>query len=225
MATPVPAPALVPSHFVPTARDRATPVVAALALFALAMLPWGSSGSPSALSWAAAGSASVAPTFDGALAFWPVVAATLSRFLEFMIELGCTLLLIVLFWHGGVPASFVLLPWLILLLLLLALGLAMPIAALSVFYYDVRHLLAPFLAALFYISPVFYSVEMVPDVLRPVYYINPIAFLLNIFHTVLYDGEWPSLPVLATATAVMAGTFLIGYAIFNRYKHLFAEVV
>jgi ABC-type polysaccharide/polyol phosphate export permease len=42
---------------------------------------------------------------------------------------------------------------------------------------------------------------------------------------VLYDGEWPSLLVLATGTAVMAATFLIGYAIFNRYKHLFAEVV
>jgi lipopolysaccharide transport system permease protein len=118
-----------------------------------------------------------------------------------------------------------LIPWLLLLLLLLTLGLAMPLAAFSVFYYDVRHMLPALLAALFYISPVFYSMEMVPEVLRPIYYINPIAYLLNIFHIVLYDGAVPSLLLLVAATVLMTGTFVVGYALFNRSKHLFAEVV
>jgi lipopolysaccharide transport system permease protein len=155
----------------------------------------------------------------------PVVAATLSRLFEFMIELGLTLILIIVFRHGGIPLSFLLIPWLLLLLLLLALGLAMPVAALSVFYYDVRHMLPALLAALFYISPVFYSVDMVPKMLQPIYYINPIAYLLNIFHIVLYDGAMPSFLLLAGATALMAATFVVGYALFNRSKHLFAEVV
>lgn len=155
----------------------------------------------------------------------PVVAAALSRLFEFMIELGLTLVLIILFRHGGIPVSFLLIPWLLLLLLLLTLGLAMPVAALSVFYYDVRHMLPALLAALFYISPVFYSVDMVPETLLPIYYINPIAHLLNIFHTVLYDGVMPSVLSLVTATALMAATFVVGYALFNRSKHLFAEVV
>jgi lipopolysaccharide transport system permease protein len=155
----------------------------------------------------------------------PVVAATLSRLFEFMIELGLTLVLIILFRHGGIPLSFVLMPWLLLLLLLLTLGLAMPVAALSVFYYDVRHMLPALLAALFYISPVFYSVDLVPEMLRPIYYINPIAYLLNIFHIVLYDGGVPSFLLLAGVTTLVAATFLVGYALFNRSKHLFAEVV
>ena len=61
--------------------------------------------------------------------------------------------------------------------------------------------------------------------LRPIYYINPIAYLLNIFHIVLYDGAVPSFLLLAGATALVAATFLIGYALFYRSKHLFAEVV
>ena len=36
------------------------------------------------------------------------------------------------------------------------------------------------------------------------------------------DSEFP---VLAIGTAMMFATFLAGYAFFNRYKHLFAEVV
>ena len=75
MATPAAAPPLVPSVFIPSARDRATPLVAAVALLAIAVLPW-SGGSPSALSWAIAGSAAAAPKFDGALAFWPLVVLT-----------------------------------------------------------------------------------------------------------------------------------------------------
>jgi ABC-type polysaccharide/polyol phosphate export permease len=155
----------------------------------------------------------------------PVVAATLSRLFEFLIEIGLTLLLIIAFRHGGIPLSFILIPWLLLLMLLLTLGLAMPVAALSVFYYDVRHMLPAFLAALFYISPVFYSIDLVPEMLRPIYYINPIAYLLTIFHIVLYDGVLPSFLLLAGATAVIVATFLVGYALFNRSKHLFAEVV
>jgi ABC-type polysaccharide/polyol phosphate export permease len=155
----------------------------------------------------------------------PVVAATLSRLFEFLIEIGLTLLLIILFRHGGIPFSFILIPWLLLLMLLLTLGLAMPVAALSVFYYDVRHMLPAFLAALFYISPVFYSIDLVPEMLRPIYYINPIAYLLTIFHIVLYDGVLPSFLLLAGAPAVLVATFLVGYALFNRSKHLFAEVV
>ena len=155
----------------------------------------------------------------------PVVAATLSRLFEFMIELGLTLVLIILFRHGGIPLSFLLIPWLLLLMLLLTLGLAMPVATLAVFYYDVRHMLPALLAALFYMSPVFYSVDMVPEALLPIYYINPIAYLLNIFHVVLYDGVLPSFLSLVGATALMIGTFVVGYALFNRSKHFFAEVV
>jgi ABC-type polysaccharide/polyol phosphate export permease len=66
---------------------------------------------------------------------------------------------------------------------------------------------------------------MVPEALLPIYYVNPIAYLLNIFHVVLYDGVLPSFLSLAGATVLMLATFLVGYALFNRSKHLFAEVV
>jgi hypothetical protein len=35
----------------------------------------------------------------------------------------------------------------------------------------------------------------------------------------------PSFLLLAGATVLMAATFVVGYALFNRSKHLFAEVV
>ncbi len=60
--------ALAPAVFVPAARDRATAVVAALALAVLVALPWALEGATSAL-WRAAG---------GELPLWPLLAATVA---------------------------------------------------------------------------------------------------------------------------------------------------
>ena len=61
-------PALERAVFVPTARDRATAVVAAFALVALAIVPWSGASGPSALLRA----------FYGEGIFWPLIAATLA---------------------------------------------------------------------------------------------------------------------------------------------------
>ncbi len=53
--------ALAPAVFVPAARDRATAVVAAFALLALAVVPWALDGGPSALARALAGASSLWP--------------------------------------------------------------------------------------------------------------------------------------------------------------------
>jgi len=60
--------ALAPATFVPAARDRATPVVAIVALLALMLLPWAADGGPSALALA----------FTGTHPKWPAFAATVS---------------------------------------------------------------------------------------------------------------------------------------------------
>lgn len=155
----------------------------------------------------------------------PIVAAVTSRFFEFLIEIACAILLLILFRHGGVPIEFALIPYLIFLAFVLVLGLALPISALSVFYYDIRHLLPIAITALFYISPVIYSVAMVPEKFRMIYLLNPVAGLLDLYHMVLYEGIMPSasyISLLSIQVFVIAG---IGYALFNRFQADFAEVL
>jgi iron(III) transport system permease protein len=63
-----PAPALAPAVFVPLARDRATVVVAAVAIAALVALPWAATGGASAFGRAA----------SGAVAYWPLIAGAVA---------------------------------------------------------------------------------------------------------------------------------------------------
>ena len=155
----------------------------------------------------------------------PVIAGVISHLVEFIIELLLIVVGLIVFHHQSMPASFVLLPYLVLVQYVLALGLVFPIAGLSVFYLDVQHLLPIVMTVLFYISPVFYPASMVPEAMRPYFMGNPIAQLLTVYQAVLYDGAFPSWKILGILTATAVGLLLAGYAVFNRHKHDVAEVI
>ncbi|HEU4699276.1 MAG TPA: ABC transporter permease [Gemmatimonadales bacterium] len=153
-----------------------------------------------------------------------ILGTAASRFAEFAIELGLALAALALFHHHGVPASWALLPVLLLVQVLLTLGLVLPLATLSAFYTDVQHALPVVLMLLFYASPVFYPAHLVPGTLHDLYFLNPLAGLLTLFHTVLFEGRWPSATLLGGMLAASVGLFLVGYALFNRSKAVFAEL-
>jgi ABC-type polysaccharide/polyol phosphate export permease len=129
------------------------------------------------------------------------------------------------FHHHGIPASYALLPVLVLIQLLLVIGIALPIATLSVFYYDVYHALPIALTTLFYLSPVFYPAEMVPEAARGLYFLNPVAGLLTLYHEVFYWGRMPSFHLLGGMLVAAFAVYLVGYAIFRRYAAIFPEIV
>lgn len=154
-----------------------------------------------------------------------VLAAVASRLIEFVIEIVLVAAVLAIFHHQGIPVSFLLLPVLVLLLLLLTLGLALPTVALSVFFRDLQHGLPAALMMLMYLSPVFYPGDFVPAALRPLYYANPVALVLTLFHETLYRGLLPSASLLAGAAAMSITLYLVGYAIFKRERDLFPEIV
>ena len=89
------------------------------------------------------------------------------------------------------------------------------------------------LTALFYITPVFWKL---PAGTRHgwIFAINPAMDLIELFRGPMYWGEWPMNPAVAGSGALgawlvacvfAAGTFVIGYMLLDRCKHVLAEVV
>jgi lipopolysaccharide transport system permease protein len=117
------------------------------------------------------------------------------------------------------------LPLLILLVLVTATGVSLGLSALTVYYRDFVHAL-PFLVQVWmYASPVVYSAEMVPTAWRPVYWLNPMAGIIDGFRWSLLGA--PQVPVtallLAVTVAVLA--FVMGSLIFRRIERTFADVI
>jgi homopolymeric O-antigen transport system permease protein len=154
-----------------------------------------------------------------------IISAVLTRLVEYLAELLLVAIILALVHHQGLPASFCVLPLLILLQLLLGVGLAMPIATISAFYNDVQHAIPIVLMAFFYISPVFYPVGLIPESFQSIYLTNPVAQLLTLYHAVLYEGNFPSAALLGKTALVSTMIALVGFIIFSRFKNVFAEIV
>jgi ABC-type polysaccharide/polyol phosphate export permease len=154
-----------------------------------------------------------------------VVAAAGSRLVEFGIEKSFAIVALLLIHHQGVPTELAWLPVFLVLQIMLTVGLVLPIATLSVFYDDVQHALPVALLMLFYISPVLYPVEMVPEALLGAYFLNPIAGLMTLYQTVLYEGAAPSWGVLWWTSSLSVIFFLGGLLIFRRYRSVFPEIL
>ena len=125
----------------------------------------------------------------------------------------------------GLGAAILLLPALLLLLALFTCGLALALATAQVYLRDSRHLLEVLLQIWFWATPVVYSLSLVPDRLRPVYLLNPLASFVASFRDVILDLSVPDPRRLAALVAISIATFAAGYAVFSRCQPRFAEHV
>jgi lipopolysaccharide transport system permease protein len=126
---------------------------------------------------------------------------------------------------GGVQWTTIFLPLVLLPLLLLTLGSTWILASLGVFLRDVGQLIGLLVQALFFFTPIFYTLESVPEPLRSLMSFNPLASVVTAMRDILLFGRVPDVGLLATAT--LGGTLLavVGYAWFQATRRGFADVL
>lgn len=144
-----------------------------------------------------------------------------------LVDLGVAfLLLIVLCFYYGVALTLniLLLPLFVLMMALLALGVGLLSAAVTVKYRDLRHAL-PFIIQLWmFASPVIYPTSIVPAKWKWLVTINPVAGIIEGFRASLTGRpfDWAHVSISAVITlAVLVGSVYI----FRRFEDTFADVV
>ena len=148
----------------------------------------------------------------------------LAKLIEFLIEILIVVIIIFAFYHHSVPATAILLPVLVIILALMTAGLMLPLSVISVMLSDVEHAMPAITRLLFFLTPIIYPVSMIPDHLLRYFYLNPFVGLIQLFHLTLYEGVWPSWELLAAVSAASVGMFLVGYAIFWKFKDVCVEI-
>lgn len=117
------------------------------------------------------------------------------------------------------PGYLALIPVATLMITLLGYGLGLILACLNVLYRDVGYLVRVTLRLALYLSPVIYTVEMVPERFREWYLANPMAIWISLFRSGLLR-EVPMFEPwhLATAVLVSLAVFFCGAALFARWN-------
>ena len=166
---------------------------------------------------------------------FPRMAIPVSVVLLALLNLLLNSLVIVVFgaFAGVRPQlDWIQVPFLVGLLVMFALGLAMFLSAAYVRYRDVKPIWEVVLQVLFYASPVIYALETidVPDSVREVIALNPVAMILQQVRHAAIDPSAPTaatmaggMEMLAIPVAIILGTFALGYWYFNRAAPRIAE--
>ena len=116
----------------------------------------------------------------------------------------------------------ILVPVFFALLTLTCFGLACILSTLNVFFRDVSHLVTVVLLPLFFLTPVFYSLDQFPkqppawavDVLR---YGNPVTPYIEAIRVTALDGSLPPLTIIAYCVLVAPALALFGIWLLRRF--------
>jgi ABC-type polysaccharide/polyol phosphate export permease len=152
------------------------------------------------------------------------VAALISNIINFFFSV-IPLLLLIVAMRFPIHWTWVYLPVPMLGLFLFTLGAAFFFATLNVFYRDVSHIVQVILQVWFYVSPVLYSLDFVPQRYRWLFRLNPLLYMLNGFRLSIYYGLLPSVPSMVLSLGFGLISLVIGYAVFRHYEKSFVYYV
>jgi ABC-2 type transport system permease protein len=112
----------------------------------------------------------------------------------------------------------------------LCLGMAMILSASNVFFRDTEHIVGVLTLAWFFLSPIFYSIDMQVEKLSPLVkggawlpFLNPLSGLLCSYRAILISDFSATLPQMLVSYGVAWAVLAVGIVVFQRVQDRFAD--
>lgn len=157
------------------------------------------------------------------IAVLPIVTV-ITGLIHFLLALPVLFLFMIL--NGvALTANVLLLPLLLFLQFILTVSFAYPLAALNVTFRDTQHTLGVLLQLMFYLLPIFYDLNQVPEHLRSLYVLNPMVMLLESYRAILIYGQPPAWQSLLGLIVISGILLPVGYRIFKQQSQRFVEEI
>lgn len=151
------------------------------------------------------------------------VAMTLSSYLSHMI--GFVLFTIAYSFAIAFKPAIVLVIPVLFLQLIFSAGLGMLFSALLPYVRDIGQVLGYLMQILFFMSPIIYSIEAIPDKFRGIFYLNPITYFASTYHRIILLGEMPSPSYFGVMLFLSASSLICGLVAFMKLKEGFSDVL
>lgn len=120
---------------------------------------------------------------------------------------------------------YILIPYIFVCLFLFSLGIGMILSCVSVFLRDMFYIYSIILTIWNYLTPVFYSIEILPEKLQSIFKLNPLYLYITGVRSIVLAGERPSLIQLGSMALVSVVTLLIGLVVFRKKQDKFIYYV
>jgi lipopolysaccharide transport system permease protein len=147
-----------------------------------------------------------------------------SGLVDFIVALS--VLFVMIFLYGlGISSNVVWLPVLTLLALVSAVAAGLWLSALNARYRDVRYVIPFLITVLLFVTPLFTPSSQVPESIRPFYFLNPMAGVVEGFRWALIDAAPRPGPVTLLSAAIMLLLLIGGLFYFRSAERSFADVI
>jgi len=120
---------------------------------------------------------------------------------------------------------YILLPYIFLCFLMFTVGIGMLVSCVSVFLRDVFYIYGIVLIIWNYLTPVFYSIEIIPPSIRTYFKLNPLYIFLTGVRSIVLFGQRPSLTQLGLMGLIGGTVLLLGLYVFKKKQDKFIYYV
>lgn len=151
-------------------------------------------------------------------------SSVLTGLVDFMVATG--LLVALMAWYR-IELSWGLLVWplAVVVLVFLALGAGMFLAALNVNYRDVKYALPFAVQLLLFLTPIIYPSSMVPERWRWLLAINPLTGIIEACRASLLSTHAIDWTLFGVSVVVTLVVFVLGFVYFERTQRSFADII
>lgn len=138
--------------------------------------------------------------------------------------IGLTILsMALLFFRGDFPVYIFLVAPFAVILILFGLGIGFITCTLHVFFRDTAQLVGVLMMIWLYGTPIFYPAHVLPKGLGFLMYINPLAYVANVYRSIILLGDLPSWRGFVVFLTISVTTFIVGYRTYTRYYPRFID--
>lgn len=146
-----------------------------------------------------------------------------SAFINMLFCFIMIFLVIIVSGRGFSALALLYLPLVMMIEYIMALGFTMIVSGMTVYFRDMEHIVTVIMMAWIYLTPIMYTVDMVPDALKGVFYCNPMTPVVQAYQQILYYEKIPAMNTLLLAAGFAVVVLVAGTISFRKMEKNFAE--
>ena len=154
----------------------------------------------------------------------PITFVT-SQFVNMFLSFLVVFFVLIISGKGISIVALMYMPIIMIVEYILCLGMAFITSALTVYLRDLEYLLSIITMAWQFLTPVMYSIDIVPEQLLPLFNVNPMTPIIIAYRDILYYKTVPQLGTLAHGTILGVFLLIVGWKLFDKLQKRFAEVM
>lgn len=151
-----------------------------------------------------------------------VISSVLTSFFMMIFEFGAFAVFMIIF---GVtpPVLIVLLPLVLVMLFTLTLGVSFFLSSLNVYYRDTQYIWSVVIQAGFFVTPIFYKLDVFPENIKSLLHLNPMVGIMEIARALVIHTQMPDMQAILTTIAITGIVFIFGYITFRKLNYRLVE--